>query len=138
MRAGLRRARWQARTAFRRAYVSEGAREETFARELATQQGDARGFVELQVVGFDARYLEQIGDDARVYIGVLAQVQRRKMEAESLDGANQAAERAACRQQSCTTFAQRMSDIDQIGAQCLGVRIRVAGRPTRRARAGGR
>jgi hypothetical protein len=69
-----------------------------------------------------------------MHVGVLPEIQGRKMESERLDGSNQTSQRAAGGEQACAAFTQRMRDLDQIRSESLGIRIRLAsarGRPRR-------
>ena len=69
--------------------VGIGAEQQTFGRQLGSQQAHARRLVQRQIVGADARGAEQVGDDPFVDIGILAQVHRRHVEAEHLGGGDQ-------------------------------------------------
>ncbi len=75
--------------------VGIGAGQRPRAFQLAAEQRDARVLVERGIIVADAAGLEQLGDDALVDRAVLAHVERREMEAEGLDRADQPAERAA-------------------------------------------
>ena len=50
--------------------------------ELIEQQGDAPVLVEGKVIGTGPAHRQQFGDRARMYIRILAQVERRQMEPE--------------------------------------------------------
>src|SRR5258705_188187 len=67
------------------------ARERPFAGELAAQQRHPRYLVELEISGFNARHLQQIGHDTRMHIRVLPEIQRREVKAARFDRPNQAA-----------------------------------------------
>ena len=114
--------------------VDERAGQQPRAGQLAPQQRDARGFVERQVVRLDAGDLQQIGDDARVDVGVLPQIQRGEVEAAGLDRADQPAERAAGREQPAASFRPSECAMATRSARnSLRGRIRL-GRDRRRAR----
>ncbi len=85
------------------------------ARELAAQQRDARRLVERRVIGFDARDAQQLGDHARVHVGVLAKIERREMEAAAIHLAHQPAERAAGGQQAAAVLRKAVRERDEIG-----------------------
>ncbi len=110
------------------------ARQQTCARKLAAQKRHACILIETRVIGFDARYAEQIGNDPRVHVGVLPQVQGGQVKPATVHGPDQAPESSPCGQESCTTLGQRMRDLHQIGAQLFGTRVRFS----RYARAAGR
>ena len=59
--------------------------------EFRQQQADALVFAQREVVGARLRRFEQFADDALVHVRVLAQVDRREMKAEHIDGAAQIA-----------------------------------------------
>ena len=63
--------------------------------QLAQQQRDARLLVEREIVDAGRRRGEEFGDGALVHVGILAQIERREMEAEHVDGAAQRAQAAA-------------------------------------------
>ena len=62
------------------------------------------------IVGADAGRLDQLGDDALVHVGILAQVERGEMEAEHVDGAAQrrAGGRAPGRPSRCASSDRSM------------------------------
>ena len=59
-----------------------------------------------QVVASTPAISQQLGDHARMHVGVLPQVERRQMKAAGLDGADQPPQRAAGRQQPRATATQ--------------------------------
>ena len=70
-----------------------------------------------------------------MHIGILPQVECRQVKTETVDRTDQAPERTAGRQQSCTSLGQRVRNGDQISAQLLGSAVRHAryrGAPRRR------
>ena len=77
------------------------------AGELAREQRDALVLRQRRVVGGDAGAREQLGDDRLVHVGVLAQVERREVEAEHLDRALQ--RREAPRRRAAPRRARRAS-----------------------------
>ncbi len=99
------------------------ARQRARMREFAAQHGDAGLLVEREIVGLDAGDREQFGDDALVDVGILAQVERRQMEAEGVDRADQPAQRAAAVERAAALFAQRARERREIGAQRGGIGI---------------
>ena len=106
----------------------EAAGERPGVGKLATEQGDARILVEAGVVGLDPGDLEQLGDDALVDRGVLAEVERGEMEAEGLNAADQPPELTAAGERAAGLAAlQRVRDGHEIGAERLGVGVRLAG-----------
>jgi len=63
-----------------------GAEQQPARGQFGRQQGDAALLIQPTIVRLDARHLEQVGDHPLVHIGVLAQVQRRHVEAEDVHG----------------------------------------------------
>ena len=105
---------------FRRGFVGIGGKarsERAVVGEFAAQQRDARIFVEREIIRLHARDLEQFGNDAFVHGAVLAHVERREVEAEGFDRADEATERAATRQRAIALARQPLRDDDQIMAQ---------------------
>jgi hypothetical protein len=89
--------------------------------EFTTQQGDARRLVERGVVRLHAGDLQQFGDDAFVHRRILAQVERRQVEAERLHRPDQPAERPARLER--TALRQAVRERDEIRAEALRIAI---------------
>ncbi len=83
--------------------------------DLGQQQSDPSGFVTLAVGSAGHRRFEQLADDALVYLRVLAQIERRQVEAENPSRAPQLSQ-AAARQQRRTIGDQRaVQDVELAG-----------------------
>ncbi len=70
------------------AVVGVGDDERARIGEFAAEQRDPRVLVQREVIGRDVCDLEHFGDDALMDRAVLAQVERREVEAEHIDRAN--------------------------------------------------
>src|SRR3546814_9261905 len=75
-----------------------GRGERPVAGEFGGEQRDPRLLVQRQIVGAHARYAEQFGEHAFVHRAVLPHVERREVESEHLDRADQPPERADARE----------------------------------------
>ena len=87
-------------------------------RELGGQQRHARRLVERRVVLGRAGRLDQLGHDALVHVGILADVELGEMEAEHVDRAPQRAQPAA-RQARRGCWRQRVVDRVEIGLELV-------------------
>ena len=108
------------------------------AAELATQQRHPRRLVQREVIGFDPGHRQQLGHDALVHVGILAQVERGEMEAECLNRAHQPVEPGA---PACAEPGAQLREIGAEGGRIgigFGLGPRRAGRRPSCQRAIGR
>ena len=94
--------------------------ERPVALQLGGEQRDARLFVQRQIVGAHARHLEQLGEHALVHRAVLPHVERRKVEPEHFDRADQPPERADPAELALAVRRQPVGDGDQVAAEIGG------------------
>src|SRR5437879_8311717 len=91
-RAGFRRYwRWKSRSLGGRPQVDADLRA-LIRLELLPQEGDAGSFGEDGIVRGSASHLEQLAHRALMHLGILAQINAREIEAESVGRATQAAQ----------------------------------------------
>src|SRR5205823_5779732 len=79
--------------------------------------------VEREIIRLHASNGEQLGDDALVHVGVLSQVECRKVKAECFDAADEALHRSMRRQQTASVLAERIRDNLEIPRERLRIRI---------------
>ncbi len=92
-------------------------------RQLRLQQPATLASARPAVVVAGAGNLQQLGDDPLVHVGVLAQVERRQVEAEAVDCADQVGE-PAVREERAVVGDQRRLDGLQVGLQRFGRVVR--------------
>ena len=92
------------------------------AGDLSQQQADARLFRQLLVGHADAGAGQQLADRAFMHVRVLAQVDRRQVEAEHFHGTHQPAQAAAGEQRGAVSL-QRSGEHVQVGGKVFGRRI---------------
>ncbi len=120
----------------RRVVVPDDAQRPRVVEQALQQRAPGR-LGECGVVGLEARGAQQLGNDRRVLVRALTQVERREMEAEDLQRAHQ--RRQPRRDQRAgVVVVQRGFDDAQVGKAVVGRRIRVLRRDGVAQRAGAR
>ncbi len=109
--------------------------ERPVALQFGGEQRDARIFVQRQIVGAHARYLEQLREHPFVHRAVLPHVERCKVEPEHLDRADQPPERTDPAELPLAVCRQAIGDRNKVAAEIGGSRVSVTlqrRRPRRR------
>ena len=107
----------------------------SIARQFLAQDGNARVFVEAEIVVVYARLRQQFADHAFMHCAVLAHVERGEMEAEGAHAADQPTQRALRGQRLPTERRQRAGHGTQVALKFRRVGIWFA-RADRRPRRG--